>query len=68
MSLLVNIEHSIEEINTILLALSKRPFEEVNDLINKIRGNATQQIAVAQAAPVVADPAPAADPAPEAAQ
>lgn len=67
MSLLVNIEHSIEEINTILLALSKR-HEEVNDLINKIRGNATQQIAVAQAAPVVADPAPAADPAPEAAQ
>ena len=67
MSLLVNIEHSIEEINTILLALSKR-HEEVNDLINKIRNNATQQIAVAQAAPVVADPAPAADPALEAAQ
>ena len=67
MSLLVNIEHSIEEINTILLALSKR-HEEVNDLINKIRVNATQQIAVAQAAPVVADPVPAADPAPEAAQ
>jgi len=43
--LIVNIEHTVEEINTILLALAKRPFEEVNDLIVKIRGVATQQIA-----------------------
>ena len=46
--LIVNIEHTVEEINTILLALAKRPFEEVNDLIVKIRGVATQQIATAQ--------------------
>ena len=59
MSLLIDLEHSIEEINIILLALAKRPFEEVNDLIIKIRTNAAQQISVAQGVtPPVADPTP----------
>ena len=62
MSLLIDLEHSIEEINLILLALAKRPFEEVNDLIIKIRTNAAQQISVAQGIAPVADPAPEAAP------
>lgn len=69
MSLLVNLEHTIDEVNSILLALSKRPYEEVSDLINKIRGSASQQIAASVPAPApapapAADPEPAADPAP----
>jgi hypothetical protein len=43
-SIIVNIEHTVEEVNTILLALADRPFKEVNDLINKIRGSAMTQI------------------------
>lgn len=43
-SIIVNIEHTVEEVNVILLALAERPFKEVNDLINKIRGSAMTQI------------------------
>lgn len=61
MSILINLEHTLEEANLILAALADRPFKEVNDLINKIRANATQQLSVAQV------PAPATDPVSEAA-
>ena len=62
MSLLITIEHTVEEVNAILLALAKRPFEEVNDLIVKIRTSAVAQLG---ATPAVG--ATGATPAPEAA-
>jgi len=44
MAIKITLEHTIEEINTILLALSKRPFEEVAELIAKIRGEGEKQV------------------------
>jgi len=61
--MMINLSHSIEEINAILQALAKRPFEEVADLITKIKTSAMAQLAPAPA-PVEAPPAETA-PAPE---
>jgi hypothetical protein len=41
----VSLKHTIEEVNLILQALAQRPFAEVADLIAKIRGSATSQLA-----------------------
>ena len=60
MSTLITIEHSIEELNTILTALAERPFKEVASLIVKIKSLAEAQMGAAQApAPATSDEAPA---------
>ena len=41
----VTIEHTLEELNTILLALAKKPFEEVANLIAKIHVSANEAAA-----------------------
>lgn len=46
----VTITVSVEEINTILLALGKLPFEQVADFIFKIRMDAQRQVDEQQAA------------------
>lgn len=64
MSILVTIEHTVEELNSILMALAERPFKEVAALISKLQSHGQAALAASGAA----DPAPAADPAtPEAA-
>ena len=64
MSILVTIEHTVEELNSILMALAERPFKEVANLISKLQSHGQAALAASGAA----DPAPAADPAtPEAA-
>jgi hypothetical protein len=49
MSIKIVIEHTIEEINKIIVALAKQPFEEVHELIAKIRLEGQKQIAESQA-------------------
>ena len=56
-SFLVTIEHTIEELNAILLALAERPFKEVAEIIAKIHASANEQAAAAGLTPVRA-PAP----------
>ena len=62
-SFLVTIEHTVEELNSILLALAERPFKEVAELIAKIHSSANAQAAAAGMAPASA-PAAEADEAP----
>ena len=65
MSIIVKLEHTVEEVDKILLALAKRPFEEVSDLINKIRGQGLPQVNAVQAAAPAAETVTKADPDPE---
>ena len=52
---MINLEHTIEEVNAILLALSKLPFEMVHELIAKIKDQAGPQVqALNQPAPAPA--------------
>lgn len=44
---MIKLELSIEEVNTILAALSKQPFEIVAQLINKIQEQGAPQAAAA---------------------
>jgi len=62
MSILVTIEHTVEELNSILIALAERPFKEVAALISKLQSHGQAALAPTRAA----DPAPAVDPAPAA--
>ena len=48
MPIVVNFEHTLEEVNTILTALAKRPYEETADLIAKIRKIGEDAIVKAQ--------------------
>ena len=41
---MINLELSIDEVNTILTALGKRPYEEVYQLIGKIQEQAKGQL------------------------
>jgi len=43
----INLEHTVEEINSILTALAAKPYAEVADLIHKIKNKAEAQIVVA---------------------
>jgi hypothetical protein len=66
MSILINLEHTVEEVNSILAALAERPFKEVADLIVKIQAKGQEALASAQVSePIVAAPvesdAPASD-------
>jgi len=45
----VTIEHTLEELNTIVLALAEKPFKEVAGLISKLHAQAQPQIAAAAA-------------------
>jgi hypothetical protein len=61
----VTIEHTLEELNTIVLALAEKPFKEVAGLISKLHAQAQPQIAAAaaqQQQDVSAPAAPAAAP------
>jgi len=49
MSLLINLEHSVEEVNAILAALAERPFKEVADLIVKIQAKGKAALEASQA-------------------
>ena len=51
MSILVTIEHTVEELNSILMALAERPFKEVANLIVKIKSMAEAQMGVTPEAP-----------------
>lgn len=63
MQILVNIEHTVEEIETIIRALAERPFKEVAGLIQKLHTEASQKVAEAQTAPTTAPTAaPTAEP------
>jgi hypothetical protein len=62
-SFLVTIEHTVEELNSILLALAERPFKEVAELIAKIHASANAQAAAAGMTPASA-PVAEADEAP----
>ena len=71
MSVLITIEHSLEELSTILTALAEKPFKEVANLIAKIHMTANAQQAAAAptepaapAAPAPTEPAEPAAPAP----
>jgi len=65
MSILINLEHTLEEVNSILAALAERPFKEVADLIVKIQAKGKAAIDASQAAAQPLDtPAPEADSAP----
>ena len=44
---MINLEHTVEEINAILAALASKPYAEVADLIHKIKFKAEQQIVAA---------------------
>jgi hypothetical protein len=48
-SFLVKIEHTVEEIEVILLALAERPFKEVAGLIQKLHTEASRKVAEANA-------------------
>jgi predicted DNA-binding ArsR family transcriptional regulator len=40
----INLEHTVEEINAILVALASKPYAEVAELIHKIKNKAEAQI------------------------
>ena len=65
MSILVTIEHDIQELDQILIALAERPFKEVAGLINKLRGHGERAIIAAQTPPEVPAQTPPEVPAPE---
>lgn len=65
MSIIVTLEHTVEEVDKILLALAERPFKEVSDLINKIRGQGMAQVRAAQSPPPGTEAAPAPQAVPE---
>jgi hypothetical protein len=54
----VNIELTVNEVNMVLVALSKAPYEQVADLITKVRGQVIPQLPAQEAAP---EEAPAAE-------
>jgi len=43
-SVLVTIEHTVEELNSILIALAERPFKEVAGLIAKLQSHGQQAL------------------------
>ena len=61
----INLEHTVEEINSILTALAAKPYAEVADLIHKIKYKAEAQI-VAAAKAVEEEFTPPADQPPQA--
>jgi len=44
MSIIVTIEHTVEELNAILIALAERPFKEVAGLIAKLQSRGQQAL------------------------
>ena len=67
MPILVTIEHDIQELDQILIALAEKPFKEVAGLIAKLRGHGERAIIAAQTPgqePITKDPGPSTDPAP----
>lgn len=41
---MINLELNVEDVKSVLVALSKFPYEQVKELIEKIQGQATQQL------------------------
>ena len=50
MSILIKLEHTVEETNVILAALAERSFKEVADLIRKIQTQGKAALEASQAA------------------
>ena len=46
---MINLNHTVEEINIMLHALTKLPYEAVHELITKIHGQAKPQVEAVQA-------------------
>jgi hypothetical protein len=51
----VSIELTVTEVNNVLAALSKFPFEQVADLIQKVRNQAIAQLPASDADPAAAE-------------
>lgn len=47
----VSLELTVNEINMVLVALSKAPYEQVADLITKVREQVIPQVKTAEVAP-----------------
>ena len=59
---MINLNHTLDEINVMLHALSKLPYELVHELVAKIKGQAEPQVQEIQQAQVqAATPAPEAN-------
>jgi hypothetical protein len=52
----LNIELTLDEVNTILRSLGKHPFDEIASLIAKIKQQGEQQIAAQNAVAAEAEP------------
>ena len=59
---MINLNHTIEEINIMLHALSKLPYEVVHELVAKVKGQAEPQVQQIQAQVQASTPAPEATP------
>ena len=53
----LKIELEVNEVNTIIRSLGKHPFDEINQLINKITKQGNEQLAAQQAEAPVETPA-----------
>jgi hypothetical protein len=51
----VSIELTVTEVNNVLAALAKFPFEQVADLIQKVRNQAIAQLPASDADPAAAE-------------
>jgi hypothetical protein len=59
---MINLNHTIEEINIMLHALSKLPYEVVHELVAKVKGQAEPQVQQIQTQVQASTPAPEATP------
>ena len=55
---MINLNHTIEEINIMLHALSKLPYEVVHELVAKVKGQAEPQVQQIQTQVQASTPAP----------
>lgn len=56
----VNLELTVAEVNVILRSLGKHPFDEIANLVTKIKGQGERQLEAAMAKQQAAEPAKAA--------
>ncbi len=62
---MIDLNHTVEEVNIIIHALAKLPYEAVKDLIEKIHGQAKPQVDALNAPPLQG---PKAEPEPQASE
>ena len=51
----ITLQLTLDEVNVILKALAKQPFEVVSDVITKVRAQGQEQIKINEAAQAVTD-------------